>query len=96
MKELQQNIENSYVQLMRLREVMRIMMEHKLTIRRTDDIKRGNYIDSKMICVWCRISLYIGHQYKDVPEDLNAYFIAPQQYSEYMQICKDFIEGSLR
>lgn len=92
MKELQKSVEKSYVQLMQLREIMRVITSNKLTVRRTDE----NYINATWICIWCRTRLYIGHQYKDVPEDLNAYFIAPQQYGEYMQLCKDFIEGSLR
>ena len=92
MKELQKSIETSFILGMKLREVMRIVMEHKLTVRRTDD----NYINSSWVCLWCKSSLYIGYQYKDIPEDLRAYFISPQQYGEYVQICKNFIEGSLR
>ena len=92
MKELQKSVEKSYVQLMQLREIMRITSTNKISIFRND----SNYANGNGICVWCRISLYIGHQYKDVPEDLRAYFVSPQQYGEYVQLCKDFIEGSLR
>lgn len=91
-KELQENVENNFVLGMRLQEVMRIVMEHKLTVYRTDD----KWVNANWVCIWCRTSLYIGRRYKDVPEDLRAYFISPQQYGEYMQLCKNFIEGSLR
>lgn len=43
-----------------------------------------NYVQANAVCIWCNHRIYIGLQYKDVPQDVRAYFLTPQNYERYV------------
>lgn len=71
-----------------LQEVIRITFINKMTV-----YHKERFVDARWICIWCKIRMYIGQPYKNVPEDLNAYFLSPQQYEEYCKALNYFKEG---
>lgn len=68
-----------------LREVLVIVMREKMTMRTSMD----NYIHANWKCVWCASSIWIGMRYVEIPSDVFAYFLSPQQYEEFANKLKN-------
>lgn len=45
---------------------------------------KDNYVLASSVCIWCEYKYYVGMQHKNVPEDLQAYFLTPQDYKRYV------------
>lgn len=71
-------------------EVIRITFLGKMCVRTSSD----NYINANWICIWCTTKIWIGCSYNDIPTDLKAYFLSPQQFEEYKKLCEEFIGGA--
>ena len=67
------------------RKITEITFKEKMTLRTSKD----NYICANWICVWCSSSIWIGMSYLDIPPDVFAYFLSPQQFEEFKQILQD-------
>lgn len=63
-------------------EFIRITFNNKMTVIGPDD----NYPNSAWLCAWCKHKVYIGLPYRQVPQDLRAWFLSPQQYEELERI----------
>lgn len=67
------------------REVIKIAFDKKMTMMTSED----NYIHGWWICCWCASSIWIGKRYIEIPTDVFAYFLSPQQYEELVNILNE-------
>lgn len=68
-----------------LQQVLGLLNIHKLYFYKTGD----NYIPVDVVCVWCKYKIYIGLPYNRIPENIRAYFLAPQDYRKYVEITEE-------
>jgi hypothetical protein len=66
-------------------EFVRITFSNKLTVYGPEE----RHVDARWVCAWCKITMYIGEPYRNVPEDLRAWFLTPQQFEEFKQLLQD-------